>query len=586
MFSPKISCAVRPLVGLLTMVWLLAACQKDDAQDRQITVRFDTRGGEPASFEQTVHSGETLTQPDKPTLARHMFRFWCLDPEHPTAFDFHTPITEPITLYAHWMQNAFTITFDARGGEPAPAPISISGTGSFIEAPEPPYKPDSVLTGWYTDEGELYEFGSIIDRDLTLHARYELGYGVSFVSGAPDLEIPDQHIKKGLQATEPDEIPTQRAHLFSGWYIDEACTTPYDFSTPVTSHTTLYAGFTRLIEINTRQLISRVTGASQPDDGAALNPTQTHLYYNVGATDLGIIWEMSPGRVGIFFGDTYGSDYVYTGAGGPGGSDARSNVLAFSDDTNLEDGLAFSGMALDPANPNRAREVIPHMGEGAFTSIPTSAIRVGNTDYVHYMNWEVWGSATDTRNFSSFYRSDDDGATWSACPEVRFPWNTNFFMVALEKKDGYVYMMGTPHGRLGNARLARIAEADIEHMDRYEYWTGHNWVAGDETAAADLITGGAGEASLMWHEKYHLWLYLYCSGDKGIFLGQAARITGPWHITQISSGTQNLAPGLGWGAYGSFMHKSFNDGDRLYFISSTWQHYNTFLIGADIHPVE
>jgi uncharacterized repeat protein (TIGR02543 family) len=37
--------------------------------------------------------------------------------------------------------------------------------------------------------------------------------------------------------------PYKAGHLFDDWYIDEALTTPYDFSQPVTSDLSLYAGY-------------------------------------------------------------------------------------------------------------------------------------------------------------------------------------------------------------------------------------------------------------------------------------------------------------------------------------------------------
>ena len=50
-----------------------------------------------------------------------------------------------------------------------------------------------------------------------------------------------QLIAYGKCVESPGIIPKRDGYLFSGWYLDAACTSLYDFSTPVTSDFTLYA---------------------------------------------------------------------------------------------------------------------------------------------------------------------------------------------------------------------------------------------------------------------------------------------------------------------------------------------------------
>ena len=93
--------------------------------------------------------------------------------------------------------------------------------------------------------------------------------------------------------------------------------------------------------------IARVTGSAMPEETFP-SPNNTAVKWNVGGTDLGIIWEMQPGKYGIFFGDTFGRDFKPDQSNpGPNGGSWRSNVLAFSEDDDLEDGLSFSGMAVE-----------------------------------------------------------------------------------------------------------------------------------------------------------------------------------------------------------------------------------------------
>jgi hypothetical protein len=326
--------------------------------------------------------------------------------------------------------------------------------------------------------------------------------------------------------------------------------------------------------------VARITGTAMSGETFA-SPNNTAVKWNVGGTDLGIIWEMEPGKYGIFFGDTFGRDFKPNpGNPGPNGGSWRSNVLAFSDDGNLEDGLSFSGMATDSRGD--AREIIPGgkdgSGNGDWTSIPSAAIRANGVDYVHYFNIRNWtGWIT---NYSGMYKSADNGSTWTKCMNILFSPSSNFGQVGYFKKDGFVYMIGTRPGRDSSARLARFLESDIENRGNYEYWdssTGE-WIKGDESRAAIIINDKVGELSFIYNEKYAKWIIAYFNADRyAITMRTAEYITGPW------SEPYELAAGKDYAQlYGSFFHPISVTGDNLYFTMSMWMPYNVFLMKAEL----
>lgn len=343
---------------------------------------------------------------------------------------------------------------------------------------------------------------------------------------------------------------------------------------------------TGLIPYNLQRL-ARVTGKSGAQENLP-NPNKTDQLYDVGGTDLGIMWEMGSGSIGLFFGDTFGKDFSPSANGGPNGGNWRSNVLAFSSDTDLNDGLTFSGMAMKAENTLVAREIIysPHVtnGSGSHTTIPTAAIHANGADYVHYMDIKRWGEAGRWEtNFSELYTSTDNGLTWAACPQVRFAASSNFAQAAYAKNDGYVYMMGTPAGRFGNAYLARFREAEILHKDQYEYWNGSSgWVKNNEDAASPIFEGPVGEVSLAYNTKHKRWIAAYLNEHRAeIVLREAASINGPWGVEkEIVSGRDYPA------LYGAFIHPLKNDGDELYFLMSMWQPYNVFLMKSRLTFIE
>lgn len=347
-----------------------------------------------------------------------------------------------------------------------------------------------------------------------------------------------------------------------------------------------------LILSNVKQ-VSRLTGKSLAGETIP-NPNRTDERYDVGGTDLGIMWSMDNGKIGMVFGDTYGSKFIPQEGGGPTGGPAgtpdtdekvdnwRSNILAFSTDNDLENGLTISRMLAD--QDQKAKEIIysahDESGNGDFTTIPTAAIRVNGIDYIHYMSIRKWGTPKgwDT-NFSSLYYSTDDGNTWERNTKVQFGANSYFAQTSYAVKDDYVYMIGTPSGRTSSAYLARFPKLAIEDMGQYEYWNSQaGWVKNDEKQASVLFEAPVGEISLMYQEKYKKWIAIYFDSEKyALVYRSASEINGAWSKERVLASGHDY-PQL----YGAFMHPLKNSEDSIYFVMSLWRPYNVFLLKADI----
>ena len=330
----------------------------------------------------------------------------------------------------------------------------------------------------------------------------------------------------------------------------------------------------------TATCIARVTGAAAPHEPFK-NPNATHTTYNVGGTDLGIIWEIDKSRYGLFFGDTYGRYHFESPVVKE--SDWRCNVLAFSKDQHLDDGLTIDGMVIDSLG--YAKEIVhsrkDKSGTGDWTSIPTGAIQANGAAYVHYMNVRHWNSSNWGTNYSALYRSKDKGMTWKPVAGVRFEENSNFGQVGYFKKDGYVYMIGTESGRQSAPRLARFKEQDIEDQQAYEFWsnTDHKWIKGQENRATNLFDDATGELSFIYHKKSRNWILLYFNEKRyEICARYAADLTGEW------SAPQRIAHGGAYPKlYGSYIHPLSADNDSIYFLMSVWEPYNVFLMRTKIN---
>lgn len=327
-------------------------------------------------------------------------------------------------------------------------------------------------------------------------------------------------------------------------------------------------------------VIGQMTGTS--------GTTDTATTWRVTGTDLGIMWDDGAGRVLTAFGDTFGD---WGGPGG-GGGDWRSNVLLRSSDRTLDDGMTFDSAVVD--GTGKAKELIPSkkVSGTEMTTIPTAGISVGTRQYMAFMSVKQWGppGQWDT-NFSRIAYSDDDGETWNSTDGPTWQNTASgqhpFQMVAFEKHDGYVYMFGTPNGRLGAVHVARVPQSDMLDKGAWRYWTGSSWDAGDGTNAAAIVPAMNSELSVQFNAYTGKWLMVTLDGkDPGTMLLRTADDpTGPWTAGEAIATAADF-PGL----YGGYMHP-WSDGANLYLSMSQWDPYNTFLIrvqldktGAIINP--
>ncbi len=298
--------------------------------------------------------------------------------------------------------------------------------------------------------------------------------------------------------------------------------------------------------------------------------------FTVYATDLGIMWRDSQGRVATAFGDTYGADWVGNGAGGP--ADWRFNTLAHSTDPDLTDGMTIDSMVTD--RPGHAKEILPRdPSVPEETEIPTAGISAGSRDYLHYMSVRRWGPAEGhwQTNYAGLAYSDDGGRTWVKPASARWAnvGGTGRFQVgAFAKKDGYVYLFGTPNGRFGNAQVARVPESRVLDVPAYEYWTAGGWRAGPADDAVPVLSGPVGELSVLYNNNLGRWVALHLDLDRrAIVLRTAPAPNGPWTGGQIVAHNDDY-PGL----YGSYLHPDSADGPDLYFAMSQWAPYHVRLM--------
>lgn len=133
-------------------------------------------------------------------------------------------------------------TFTADGTTFA-QPQTINRGGKFTEPTSTPEKKGYTFIGWYNGD-EKFDFDADTTNArnvLNLVATWEKSkYTVKFVSDHGSFA--DQTIEHGKPiGTGKPTIPDVDGYTFGGWYADDTRTKEFDFSTPITSNTTVYA---------------------------------------------------------------------------------------------------------------------------------------------------------------------------------------------------------------------------------------------------------------------------------------------------------------------------------------------------------
>ena len=208
---------------------------------RACTVVFNTNGGS-VVVPQTVIIGSLAVYPMTPQKENYTFAYWCSDKELTTVYDFSTPVTSNITLYACYVQVSNTVFFNAMGGstvEPQRIPI-----GGHAAEPEKPVKEGFDFMYWATDQEGTNQFRfetTEINAPITLYAKWnESQYTVSFDSCGGST-VAAQTVPYGKKAVFPD-IPTKDKCVFEMWRTKTADDyNEFDFSTPITGNLKLYA---------------------------------------------------------------------------------------------------------------------------------------------------------------------------------------------------------------------------------------------------------------------------------------------------------------------------------------------------------
>ncbi len=205
------------------------------------TVFYNVHGHGKAPANEKVESGKTAAKPENPTEDGWKFKGWYISDDYiGEPFDFTTAITRDTTLHAKWART-WTVSFDVGSHGTAPTAQTVEN-GAKATKPADPTAEDYSFQGWYTDTRYTmeYDFSKEVTEDTTVYAKWVKKPIVSFNKNGHGTAPASQTVELNGKATKPAD-PTAEGYVFRGWYTTAACTTEFDFNTPITADTTLYA---------------------------------------------------------------------------------------------------------------------------------------------------------------------------------------------------------------------------------------------------------------------------------------------------------------------------------------------------------
>lgn len=224
------------------------------------TLTFETNGGS-AINSVTVRHGNAVARPADPTKDKYTFIGWYADPEFTEEYDFATVLEADKTIYAKFELTSTPIgdiyvRYDVLHIKQLP-----DGTYDLAnaEVEHLSAKKDTTVTAVIKDYRATHHvnvnrtLSKLTDTAIQAHpgadgkpvytiltVYYDLDFHTLTFDTMGGSKIAPETVRHGLTVAKPKD-PVNGGFLFDGWYTDKTYRTPYNFATPLTQDTTIYA---------------------------------------------------------------------------------------------------------------------------------------------------------------------------------------------------------------------------------------------------------------------------------------------------------------------------------------------------------
>jgi uncharacterized protein (TIGR02145 family)/uncharacterized repeat protein (TIGR02543 family) len=394
------------------------------------TIKFNSNSGNTIDS-QNITYNTTATPPSPPSNSGFVFAGWYSDQALTTLFNFTTPITSAMTLYAKWtavytviylpnLNTSGTVPVDTNKYTNGATVTVLDNTGSLT-------KTGYSFSGWNTNSsgtgtdrtpGSTFTMGS---GNVTLHAKWAVNkYTVKFNSRGGSA-VDSQRVDYATPAITPTP-PTKTSYVFAGWYSDSALDTTFQFSTPILANKTMYAKWEirdadgnlySEVKIGNQVWMVENLKTTKFNDGTGI-PWVTDNAAWGNLTTPGYCWYDDS----IIYKTPYGALYnwysVNSGKLAPAGWHVSTNTEWDTLITFLGGSSAASGKLKEAGfthwhNPNTGAT-----NSSGFTGLPGSTRDYSGTFNGAIGDWGMWWTSTEDANISTDARYNSLGATYTS----------------------------------------------------------------------------------------------------------------------------------------------------------------------------
>lgn len=232
----------------------------------KLEATFDPDNGKPkvTKFIDNDKNSKFAELVPEPTKENYTFAGWYNGNEK---FDFTTVPTGDVTLTAQWNINQYTVKFVSDHGSFADQTIEHGKPIDTDKLTIPPVE-GFTFDDWYTDDTYTtkFDFTQPIKSNTKVYAKWTAkDYEVSFITEHGNAPA-SQNVPYNGTASDPGKLK-EEGYTFIGWYTDHTCTTEFNFSTPITGDTKVYAKWEKNAPVLPDTYALNVSGAFVYVDG-------------------------------------------------------------------------------------------------------------------------------------------------------------------------------------------------------------------------------------------------------------------------------------------------------------------------------
>lgn len=220
--------------------------------EKDYILTFDANGGSCDIASKTIRNGEAYGSLPTPTKDNHEFLGWftSVDGDVQIIADAVKSSSGDETVYAHWKELPYVLTFDANGGNCDVTSKQVEVGKPYGELPTPT-REDYTFLGWFTSiDGGIEMTAESVKASSgneTVYARwYEKDYILTFDANGGECDITTKIIRNGEMYGELP-IPTQENYEFLGWFtsLEEGVKIKSDTIKTLSGDETVYAHWQR-----------------------------------------------------------------------------------------------------------------------------------------------------------------------------------------------------------------------------------------------------------------------------------------------------------------------------------------------------